>query len=148
MGNKQYRIVLVDDEPGIRKILRLFLETEGFRVYEAVTADQAFAVIRKEKPDIAIVDVFLHGRNGFELCEQVKNDPETKNTFVFIFTAYSQDRYYQEGKRAGCDLYLVKPQNPRDIIEKVKEHLVKKHAVPGRLHYKNFPYPTKHFRKD
>ena len=123
MQQKPYRILIVDDEPGIRKILRLFLEVEGYSVYEAITATQAISVIQKEKPDLVILDVILCGQTGFEVCEWVKSNPETKNIIVFLFTALNQEHDFQEGKRVGCDLYLTKPQNPKDIVEKVKEYL-------------------------
>ncbi len=126
MLQKPFRVVLVDDEPGIRKILRLFLEMEGYSVYEANSADQARSIISKEKPDLVIIDILLVGESGFEVCEWVKKNPETKDSIVFIFTAYNQEHDYLEGKRVGCDLYLEKPQNPKDIIEKVKEYLALK----------------------
>ena len=117
------RILLVDDEPGIRKILRLFLELEGYTVYEAVTANQALSLIKKEKPDLVILDVILCGQTGFDACEAIKRDPETKDTIVFLFTALNQEHDFREGQRVGCDLYLTKPQNPRDIVDKINEFL-------------------------
>ncbi len=127
MKNKSYKILLVDDEPGIRKILRLFLELEGFTVFEAINATQAISVIQKEKPHLAILDVILCGQTGFDVCEWVKNNPETKDVIIFLFTALNQEHDYREGQRVGCDLYLTKPQNPKDIVEKVKEFLYLKY---------------------
>lgn len=121
--NKSYRILLVDDEPGIRKILRLFLEIEGFSVLEAINATQAMAMIEKEKPHLVILDVILCGQTGFDVCEWIKNNPQTKDVIVFLFTALNQEHDYREGQRVGCDLYLTKPQNPKDIVEKVNEFL-------------------------
>jgi two-component system alkaline phosphatase synthesis response regulator PhoP len=118
-----YRILLVDDEPGIRKILRLFLELEGYMVFEAITANQAMQVVKKEHPHLIILDIILFGQTGFEVCEMVKTNPETKDTIVFLFTALNQDHDYREGQRIGCDLYITKPQNPKDIVEKVREFL-------------------------
>lgn len=118
-----YRILLVDDEPGIRKILRLFLELEGYTVFEAVTANQAMQVIKKEKPHLIILDVILFGQTGFDVCEWVKSNPETKDIIIFLFTALNQEHDFREGQRVGCDLYLTKPQNPKDIVEKVGEYL-------------------------
>ena len=124
-----YRILLVDDEPGIRKILRLFLELEGYTVFEAITANQAMQVVKKEKPHLIILDVILFGQTGFDVCEWVKNNPETKDIIIFLFTALNQEHDYREGQRLGCDLYLTKPQNPKDIVEKVREYL---QARPAR----------------
>jgi two-component system, OmpR family, alkaline phosphatase synthesis response regulator PhoP len=121
--NNQLRILLVDDEPGIRKILRLFLELEGYLVFEAITANQAMQVVKKEKPHLVILDVVLCGQTGFDVCEWIKSNQETKDILVFLFTALNQEHDYREGQRVGCDLYLTKPQNPKDIIEKVREYL-------------------------
>ncbi len=117
------RILLVDDEAGIRKILRLFLELEGFTVFEAVTANQAIQLIKKEKPHLVILDIILCGQTGFDVCEWIKGNPDTKDIIVILFTALNQDHDYREGQRVGCNLYLTKPQNPKDIVEKVKEFL-------------------------
>jgi DNA-binding response OmpR family regulator len=125
-ANTKFRILLVDDEPGIRKILRLFLELEEYVVFEAITANQAMQVIKKEKPHLVILDVILCGQTGFDVCEWVKSNPETKDIIVFLFTALNQEHDYREGQRVGCDLYLTKPQNPRDIVEKVREYLQSK----------------------
>lgn len=129
---KSYKILLVDDEPGIRKILRLFLELEGFSVYEAITANQAMSVIKKEKPDLVILDVILCGQTGFDVCEWIKENQETKDIIVFLFTALNQEHDYREGQRVGCDLYLTKPQNPKDIVEKVNEYLQAKEAIQSK----------------
>jgi DNA-binding response OmpR family regulator len=129
IDKKQFRILLVDDEPGIRKILRLFLELEGYTVLEAVTANQAMEIIGAEKPHLVILDVILCGQTGFDVCEWVKNNPETRDIIVILFTALNQEHDYQEGQRVLCDMYLTKPQNPRDIVEKVGELLIKKVAV-------------------
>ena len=122
-SKNQFRILLVDDEPGIRKILRLFLELEGYLVFEAITANQAMQVVKKEKPHLVILDVILCGQTGFDVCEWIKSNPETKDIMVFLFTALNQEHDYREGQRVGCDLYLTKPQNPKDIVEKVREFL-------------------------
>jgi two-component system, OmpR family, alkaline phosphatase synthesis response regulator PhoP len=116
----------VDDEPGIRKILRLFLELEGYIVFEAITANQAMQVVKKEKPHLVILDVILCGQTGFDVCEWIKSNAETRDILVFLFTALNQEHDYREGQRVGCDLYLTKPQNPKDIVEKVREFLQSK----------------------
>jgi twitching motility two-component system response regulator PilH len=118
-----FRILIVDDEAGIRKILRLFLELEGYSVYEAVSARQAQQIVQKDKPHLMILDVVLCGQTGFELCEWIKDNPETKDIIVILFTALNQEHDYKEGKRVNCDYYLTKPQNPKDIVKKVKEYL-------------------------
>ncbi|MFH0919946.1 MAG: response regulator [Fibrobacterota bacterium] len=124
MGEKGKKILLVDDEAGIRRILRIFLEVEGFQVLEAVNATQAFRSIDEDKPDVVILDVILFGTTGFEICEKIKSDPKTRDTFVILFTALTKDSDVAEGERVGADLYLMKPLNPRDIVERVKSIFV------------------------
>ncbi|MFW6221329.1 MAG: response regulator transcription factor [Fibrobacterota bacterium] len=119
---KPLKVLLVDDEAGIRKILRLFLELEGFEVCEAVTGNQAISQIHAERPDLVILDIILCGKMGFEVCEWIKTNPETIEIIVILFTALSQEDDYREGQRVGCDLYLTKPQNPKDIVEQVKSY--------------------------
>jgi DNA-binding response OmpR family regulator len=132
MTDGKKRILLVDDEAGIRKILRLFLELEGLEVSEAVTANQAMQLIKNEKPHLVILDIILCGQTGFDVCEWIKSNPETSDILVVLFTALNQEQDYREGQRVGCDLYLTKPQNPKDIVEKVIELIdIKKEAVPG-----------------
>jgi two-component system alkaline phosphatase synthesis response regulator PhoP len=121
--NNPYRVLLVDDESGIRKILRLFLEMEGFCVFEAITANQAMEVIVEKRPHLVLLDVILCGQTGFEVCSWIKEDPQLRDTIVMLFTALNQEHDYNEGKRVGCDVYLTKPQNPRDIVEKVSQIL-------------------------
>ena len=125
MGHLGKKILLVDDESGIRRILKIFLEVEGFKVLEAVNATQAYQTIEEEKPDVVILDVILFGTTGFEICEKIKSDPNTRDTYVILFTALTKDSDIAEGERVGADLYLMKPLNPRDIIVKVKEFFAK-----------------------
>ncbi len=117
------RVLLVDDEAGIRKILRLFLELEGFTVFEAVTANQAIQLVKREHPNLVVLDIILCGQNGFDVCEWIKSNSETRDIKVILFTALNQEHDYREGQRVGCDKYLTKPQNPKDIVEQVKEFL-------------------------
>jgi CheY-like chemotaxis protein len=126
MDDKPYRVLLVDDEAGIRKIIRLFLEREGYEVHEAVSGAQAKQLIEEKKPHLILLDVILCGMTGFEVCEWIKKNPGTKDIIVILFTALNQDYDYKEGQRVKCDYYLTKPQNPIDIIKKINEFLNKK----------------------
>ncbi|OGS37191.1 MAG: hypothetical protein A2293_11695 [Elusimicrobia bacterium RIFOXYB2_FULL_49_7] len=125
MDIKGKKVLLVDDETGIRRILRIFLEVEGFLVYEASNAQQAMRMVEENMPEVVILDVILFGTTGLEVCEKIKSDPRTKDIFVILFTALTKDSDVAEGERVGADLYLMKPLNPKDIVEKVKERFLK-----------------------
>lgn len=117
------RVLLVDDEPGIRRILRLFLEVEGFEVFEADNAENALASIKTNKPNLVILDIILYGATGFEVCDKIKSNPATKDIFVMLFTALTKEADIAEGEKVGADMYLMKPMNPREIVERVKKAL-------------------------
>ena len=117
------KILIVDDEQGICDFLKVFLEGKGYKVFAAGEGNAALSIIGKENPHLIILDVVLCGQTGFELCEWIKDTPETKDIIVILFTALNQEHDYKEGKRVKCDYYLTKPQNPKDIVKKVKEYL-------------------------
>lgn len=126
MEFKGKKVLLVDDESGIRRILRIFLEVERFVVLEAANAQQAYRIIEEDKPEVVILDVILFGTTGFEICEKIKSDPHSKDTYVILFTALTKESDVAEGERVGADLYLMKPLNPKDIVERVKEYFKQK----------------------
>jgi two-component system phosphate regulon response regulator PhoB len=117
---KNKTILLVDDEPGIRSVLRIFLELGEYRVLEAANAGETFAVLEKEKPDLVILDVILGlGANGFEICRAIKTNPATRGIYVCLFTALGKEQDMKAGREAGADLYLAKPLNPKEIAKNV-----------------------------
>jgi len=118
-----YSVLLVDDEPGIVKVLRMFLELAGYRVFEAANAVETFRIIEQNRPDLIILDAVLNGESGFDICKNLKGNPDTKSIIVFMFTGLSQASEQREGELVGCDRYLTKPQNPKDIVQLVNEYL-------------------------
>ncbi len=124
MANERKRVLVVDDESGIRRILRLFLEADGFEVYEAENASQALESVATDKPHVVILDVVLYGTTGFDICASIKGNPETKGIFVMLFTALTKEADISEGERVGADMYLMKPLNPREIVDRVKKAIL------------------------
>lgn len=118
-----FKVLIVDDEAGIRKILRMFFEVEGYAVLEAANASDAFSLLKKMTPDVIVLDVMLGGETGYELCEKLKTDKLTRDIKVALFTSLAQENDIREGEKAGADLYLTKPQNPKDIVVKIKSLL-------------------------
>ena len=121
--NEKKRVLLVDDEAGIRKILRLFIEKDGIEVFEAASVDEARKSIDSKRPDLIVLDVLLGGQTGFELCEWIKSESDYPDTIVILFTALGQDHDKEESKRVGADYFFVKPQNPKSISNKILELL-------------------------
>lgn len=115
------KVLIVDDEAGIRKILRMFFEVEGCRVSEAANSHDAYDLVFEERPHVIVLDVMLGGETGFELCEKIKSDDSLKDIKVALFTSLAQEHDIEEGKKVGADLYLTKPQNPKDIVRKIQD---------------------------
>lgn len=115
------KILVVDDEVKICKMLKTFLESEGFDVVTAGDGQMALQKYEDEHPDIVITDLLLPKVHGFEICHRIK---EKSTIPVILMTAvYTQTKYKIEGKGHGADDYIIKPFNPEELLGKVKKLL-------------------------
>lgn len=118
------KILIVEDQPDIRALIRITLESEDYDIVEAASGEQGLAAARSMHPDLVLLDVMMPGAlNGLQVCEQIKLDPSLKNTVVAMLTARGQDTDRQAAKRVGADDYLVKPFGPRELMSLVVRHL-------------------------
>lgn len=120
------RVLIVDDEPHIRYLLELTieeLEADGVELLTADNGETALEIIRAEKPEIVFLDVMMPKMSGFDVCNAVKNDPELSDTYIVLLTAKGQEFDKQKGQDAGADIYLTKPFNPDDVLNKAREVL-------------------------
>lgn len=115
------RILLVEDEENIRKFTKLSLENEGYLVLEADTGELGVEIVRKEEPDIVILDIMLPGINGYEVCEIIRE--EYPKTGIIMLTAKTQDVDKIIGLEAGTDDYIVKPFNPKELVLRIESLL-------------------------
>jgi two-component system, OmpR family, phosphate regulon response regulator PhoB len=113
-------VLIAEDDAGLRLLVSATLEWEQCRVLEATDGDQAWDIIRAERPTLAILDVNMPGRSGIELVRAIKCDPELKQIKVVLLTA-SPD--IQAGLDAGADLYLTKPYSPLELLSVVEQAL-------------------------
>lgn len=102
-------VLVVDDDPCIRQVLRAYVELEGHRVIEAADASFARQALAKEKVDLMFLDVLMPGESGTALCHSLKDDPECKDIKVILLTGFDGERAWSQGLRAGADIFLVKP---------------------------------------
>ena len=104
------RVLAVDDDPFILKVLGRYLEPEGVEVLGVGSGEEALERARKEAVDAVILDLHLPGMDGFEVCRRLKTDPETAGIPVIMLTAaYADPVHEQRGLEAGADAYLAKP---------------------------------------
>jgi DNA-binding response OmpR family regulator len=111
------QILVVDDEPNIVELLRLYLEKEGFAVIAARDGDEALALHLRHDPDLVILDLMLPKQDGFEVCREIRRRGETP---VLMLTARSDDVDSIVGLELGADDYVTKPFNPRALVARVK----------------------------
>ncbi|MDJ0705341.1 MAG: response regulator [Leptolyngbyaceae cyanobacterium MO_188.B28] len=115
------RILIVDDEAHIRLLMEQTLEEledEGVALLTAANGEEALAIIQTESPHLVFLDVMMPKMNGFEVCQAVKADDEIKNTYIIMLTAKGQEFDFQKGREVGADLYMTKPFNPDEIVER------------------------------
>lgn len=111
-------ILIVDDEPDIREMLRFALEEAGFAVWEAGHADDARRLIA-EGPDLVLLDWMLPGRSGLELAAQLKQHPKTRMLPIIMVSARGEEEDRVRGLDTGADDYVAKPFSPRELVARV-----------------------------
>ncbi|MEW6493997.1 MAG: response regulator [Cyanobacteriota bacterium] len=115
------RILIVDDEPHIRLLLEQTLEEledEGVEILTAANGEDALEIIKTEKPNLVFLDVMLPKMNGFEVCNAVKNELGKQDVYIIMLTAKGQEFDKQKGNEVGADLYMTKPFDPDEVVEK------------------------------
>jgi DNA-binding response OmpR family regulator len=110
-------ILVVDDERHIVDLIRLYLEREGFAVLSAADGDEALVADARHAPDLVILDLMLPGRDGFEVCRELRRRGDTP---ILILTARDDDIDAIVGLELGADDYVTKPFNPRALMARVK----------------------------
>lgn len=114
------RVLIVDDQADIRKLVRMTLDIGDFEVYEAATGESALETALRVKPKVALMDIMMPGAlDGLEACRRIKADPELAATAVIMLTARGQQADIDFGTDAGADGYLIKPFSPLQLLETV-----------------------------
>ena len=121
------RILVVDDEPHIRAVLRGYLEADGFAVSEAGDGETALHLVRDGAPDLVLLDVMLPGIDGLEVLRQVRTFSEV---YVILVTARTEEVDKLVGLGVGADDYVTKPFSPREVAARVKAVLRRDRGGP------------------
>ena len=117
---KQKKILAVDDERHIVRLVQVNLERAGYQVISAFDGKEALKKVESEKPDLIVLDVMMPHMDGFEVLKRLKSDDKTKNIPVVMLTAKAQDADVFRGWASGVDCYLTKPFNPIELLTFVK----------------------------
>jgi two-component system alkaline phosphatase synthesis response regulator PhoP len=117
------RILVVDDEPDILKLIKVNLELEGFEVLTAERGWDGIEVVKNNEIDLIILDVMMPDINGYQVCQYLKEDSNFKDIPVIILTAKVRKSDQFWSKKIGASLYLTKPFEPTYLVTKVREIL-------------------------
>ena len=120
---KRNRILVVEDEESLLKLESILLSSKGYSVTGVMDGRSALEEVRANRPDLVILDIMLPEIDGFEVCRQIKEDPETRQIPVLILTAKKNSQDLARGQQVGCDAYITKPFKSVKVLDKVQELL-------------------------
>lgn len=117
------RILVVDDDREVVRLIRAYLEQAGFAVLTAYDGETAIHMLRREQPDLLLLDLMLPGRDGWDITRLVRGDPALAHTPIIMLTARVDDTDKIVGLELGADDYVTKPYNPREVVARVRARL-------------------------
>jgi DNA-binding response OmpR family regulator len=112
-------IVVADDDVDILELVALTLERVGHVVHRARDGEEALELVKREHPDLAVLDVSMPKLDGFELTRRLRDDPDTAAVRIVLLTALVQDADVSEGLAAGAHEYMPKPFSPQELQERI-----------------------------
>ena len=124
MSIKSAKILIVEDEPQINRLIELVLKSDGFyNIKKSFDGAEGLEIIKSDKPDLILLDVMLPSIDGFALCKQIKEDEYLKNIQVIMLTAKKMEKDILEGFESGAVDYISKPFSNKILLARVKAHL-------------------------
>ncbi len=125
-------ILVIDDEPYILRSLSYLLTREGYGVATASNGEEGLERVRSLRPPLMFLDIMMPNMNGYEVCEQVKQDPSLAGTYVIMLSAKGQQIDRERGLLGGADEYMTKPFSPREVAQRVRTILADRAAKAAR----------------
>src|SRR2546428_8724185 len=115
-ASRKPRVLIVDDDPLIRGVVRAVLEDGAYDLDEAATGEEALHVAEGYPPDVVLLDVMMPGLNGFEVAKLIKKDARLRKAVVVMLTAKDSPEDRRRGMEAGADAYFTKPFSPLELM--------------------------------
>jgi two-component system alkaline phosphatase synthesis response regulator PhoP len=126
-------ILVVDDDREIVRLLRGYLEKSGYQVLVAFNGETAVHILRREKQDLAILDLMLPDRDGLDITRFIRSDPQLMALPIIMLTARVEDMDKILGLELGADDYITKPFNPREVVARVRALLRRSELESGAM---------------
>ena len=119
----QKKILIVEDEESLLKLESILLTTKGYLVQGATTGLAALEAVNVEAPDLILLDIMLPELNGFEVCQRIKQNPETRDIPIILLTAKKTPEDVARGDEVGADQYITKPFKSAMVMESIEKLL-------------------------
>jgi DNA-binding response OmpR family regulator len=118
-----HRVLLVDDDPVIVRLLEVNFRLEGYAIETATRGEEALEKAQTKRPDLIVLDVMMPGIDGWEVCRRLREDPTLADVPVIFLSARAQEDDRERGRALGVVDYLTKPFDPTALLETVRVHL-------------------------
>ena len=122
------RILIAEDERDIRELITFTLKYAGHEVFPTSNGEEAYQMATQIMPDLIVLDVRMPRMTGYEVCEQIKSNRNTRDIPVVFLSAKGQESEVQMGIEVGADEYILKPFSPEQLVERVKSILAGKNG--------------------
>ena len=116
----QYTVLMIDDEANARKLAKLLLEREGYRVLTAANGEEGLILAKVERPSVILLDVMMPKMDGFETLKRLRGDEDTKAVPVIMVTASGSEQSIAESFKMGAIFHVEKPYETKDLVQKIK----------------------------
>ena len=124
MRGKMKKILIVDDEEKVRKLVEVTLSVGDVEIFNAATGEEALNRVQEVRPDVILLDVMMPGPlDGYDVCRLIKQDPATKGIYIIMLTAWGQQADKERGLALGADDYFVKPFSPMELMDRI-DHIL------------------------
>lgn len=128
------RVLIVEDQPEIRMLVRMTLESDRYELHEADGGESGLHMVDALSPQVVVLDIMLPGSlSGLEVCKRIKSNPGTRDTPVLLLSVRAQQADLEAGERSGADVYLPKPFSPTELIGKIEALAARSLNNPARL---------------
>ncbi len=114
------RILVIDDEPAIHRLVQIILENEGFQILGMVERRETRRSVLQGKPDVIILDIMMPEVDGFQILKMLKEDAETRDIPILVLTVRSLGEDREKAMALGADLYMTKPFEPSELVDAVR----------------------------
>lgn len=119
-----HTVLVVDDEPMTRKLLRLMLTRADYQVIEASDGYEALKAVSNQAPDVVLLDVMMPGMNGYTVCSHLRSHKQTANLPVIMLSARGDSEGIQQAMAVGASVFMTKPITPNDLLSQLQKLLL------------------------